>query len=493
MRSPYLLSLMSLLTACTTPVPSGVTAPTSLDAPLEFSYDEDVDSGVLDGLSLVHDGISESGHVEADGKIARFFPDHGWFAGATYAATLDGLEPWQFPAPARWHLVGETSDVCGRDTWDPLVASTIDNTILVLAVGDGATCLIQRRDGAYTSRSLGTKATDTISRGTLHVSDDGSGFVVHQVDTKIELVDLAGGAPLVLGNKDIRTAGALSQANAHGLVVRGTDQFGPDPSRLVARNIERGSSPGTPLVVGPEVELMHGSEMMEVSAAASDAGVRAVGFIRWDATPTAHLHVAIARDGKTWTTNEIGSGDPNALRNIQVAVDEDGWVYVTWHQTHAGGEQMWSAAFGTNNRTTAPARIDGGAVVASRRDERLVSRWGHTAFAWLESAQENQLGKVAVRVAHDGTWANVEYSTGDVEPYVDLDMAVDPMGNLGFNWKNGNLKPCAARKAGAAWSEDCQLPAPGFTAPIGSVSMNARGRAYVSVFTGDSIEIAAFD
>lgn len=494
MRVTLLASLSFLAAGCTTPVPSQIKTPETLDGPLELIYTEDVDVDDLDSLELVHDGVEEVGRIEASGNTLRYFPDHGWFAGARYTASLDGLDSFEFTGPAKWHLLGESTGDCGSETWDPLVKSTLDGRVFVLATGNRTSCLLERTATGYTARPLGTHATDSYSRGTLNLADDGSGFVIHQVDTKTELVDLTGGAPVVLGSKNIRTAAGLTLA-AHGLVARGTDgSETADPERLVVRTIDPAAKPGEPLVLGPEVEVTRGGDMIEVSAAANDKKVRAVGFIRWDGTPTvATLHVAITRDDKTWKIFDVRSGDPNALRNIQVIVADDGWVYATWHEERAGGEQLFSTAYGANDRIVAPARIDGGASVASRSHETLRSRWGHTAIAWLEKPTAGQLGKVGVRYGRDGMWSEIEYSPSSAEPHVELDMDVDALGNLAFTWENGSLTPCGARKTGGTWDQYCKLPAPNFTAPVGSVTVNARGRTYVSVYNGRAIEIGAFD
>lgn len=492
MRCTYLALLLAA--GCTTPVPSQIKTPETLDGPLELIYTEDVDTDDLDSLELVHDGVKETGRIEASGKSLLFFPEHGWFAGAKYAASLDGLDPFEFTGPATWHLLGESSGACGEDTWDPIVKSTLDGRVLVLASGDHTSCLLERTATGYTSRPIGTHASDSYSQGTMELSEDGAGFVIHMVDTKTELVDLAGGAPLVLGSKTVRAAGSLTNA-AHGLVVRGTDRYETaDPQRLVIRTVDPALKPGEPLVIGPEVEVTKGSDMIEVTAAANDKKVRAVGYIRWDGSPTtAYVHVAITRDDKTWKIFDLRSGDPNALRSIQLAIADDGWVYATWHEELAGGEQIWSAAYGTKDRIVAPARIDGGATVASRTHERVKSRWGHTAVAWLEKPAAGQVGKVAVRSAQDGVWGPLEYSTDAVHPHAELGMDLDEVGNLAFTWENETLTPCGARKTGATWAEYCKLPAPNFTAPVASVSVNARGRTYVSVYNGRAVDIGAFD
>lgn len=481
MRSAPFLLVATL--GCTDPVPSQISVPSSLDAPLELHYDESIDPSILDSLSLVHDGIVETGRIETDGTIARFWPDHGWYAAATYQATLDGVDAWSFDAPARWHLVGESPAGCGDDTWDPQVAAGIDGDAWVLATGDRSGCVLEHSTtGWQPARALGTRAVDTLDRGSMYVADDGSGFLVHAIDDQTEVVDLASGAMVAIGT-DVRATGALSPGGV-GLVGWAVPRYSPGGGSVKIRPIDSG-------VVGPELVIQSG-DVIAAAVATSDAGVRAVVWNQWDATPNAHLFLAVERGDGMWKGHEIRQGGANVIQDIAIAAAEDGWVYVTWREVSSAGEQIWGFAEAAD-RSTPPTRLDGGAQVFQRTGMALQSRWGHTGLAWLEKPEENRLGKVGTRIARDGAWGEIEWSTDAVEPYLELHMAIDAKGHFAFTWENGDLVPCAARKQGSTWTEFCELPSPNFTAPSGSVAVNARGRAYVSVFTGRSIQIAAFD
>jgi hypothetical protein len=226
-----------------------------------------------------------------------------------------------------------------------------------------------------------------------------------------------------------------------------------------------------------------------LDVAVNDAGVRAVAYFDVE---TGKLFLAVDRGDKQWQPHEVAKPPLNSLAEAEVAVDDEGRVFFAWLQTIGSTTEVWAISESALARTT-PARIDGNTRPV-RENLELASRYGHTRIAWLEKPAENQLGVAVTRAAaSDGAWSPIEESTTSVHPYLDLAMAIDGMGNPAFTWKDGNLDPCGVRRIGSTWRELCGLPSPNFTAPSPGISVNARGRAFVSFFGGNGTGLATFD
>ncbi|MDQ3369863.1 MAG: hypothetical protein M3680_30970, partial [Myxococcota bacterium] len=211
-----------------------------------------------------------------------------------------------------------------------------------------------------------------------------------------------------------------------------------------------------------------------------------------DAAGGVHLMLAIDRGDGAWQPHEVKPIAINSLVEGRLAVDEAGWVYLAWIERVGAATHVWAAAESRDAKQP-PARIDINGTRPLRTDLALVSRWGHTRVAWLEKPEPNRLGVAATRTAAAGMWTAAEESPASVEPYLELEMAIDGLGNAAFTWKDGQLSPCGVRKIGATWTSLCGLPRPNFTAPTPGISVNARGRAFATFYDGDGVGVATFD
>ncbi|MBA3394187.1 MAG: hypothetical protein H0T89_16180 [Deltaproteobacteria bacterium] len=469
----------------------------ALDAPLEFQFAASVDTSVLDGLVLQHDGIRETGKVTVEANVARFWPDHGWYAGTTYDASLDDVEdeagaaiaPWTFASHGAWRVIAGVAPGCGADDWTPRATTTLDGSAWLVGHAGGRTCIARHTAAGWQPASvLGTAAPagSTIFASTLHVAEDGRGFAIHTVDTRAELVDVGGTLLARIDGLDDfgpPPSAAVSPAG-RGLVVWERDAADPAARTLLARRYDAG-------VLGAETMIARGDGQL-IGVAASDAGVVAVAWITYDASGAIHLMLAIDRGDGAWQPHEVKKVAINSFAEGRLAVDEAGWVYLAWIERVGTATHVWSAAESREAKLP-PARIDSNGVRSLRTDLALVSRSAHTRVAWLEKAEERRLGVVPTRTASAGMWTAAEESPATVEPYLELEMAIDGLGNPAFTWKDGQLSPCGVRKIGATWTSMCGLPRPNFTAPTPGISVNARGRAFVSFYTGVGVGVATFD
>lgn len=493
-------ALLVLLIACSSEpavLVARTTGTIALDAPLEFQFADGVEASVLDGLVLQHDGVRETGKVTVEANVARFWPDHGWYAGTTYDATLDGVEdeaggaipPWTFASHGTWRAIPGVASGCGANGWEPRVTTTLDGTAWLVGHAAGRTCIARRTStGWQPATLLGTTAPagSTIFASTLHLAEDGQGFAIHTVDTRAELVEVGG---TMLGRIDglddfgPPPSAALSPAG-RGLVMWKRDAADPAARTLHARRYDDG-------VLGAETMIARGDHY-PLGVAASDAGVVAVAWRTIDATGAVHLMLAIDRGDGAWQPHEVKKVAINSFVEARLAVDEAGWVYLAWIERVGTATHVWAAAESREAKLL-PARIDGNGVRPLRTDLALISRWGHTRVAWLEKPETNRLGVAATRTATAGMWIATEESPATEEPYLDLAMAIDGFGNPTFTWKDGQLSPCGVRKLGATWTSLCGLPRAGFTAPTPGISVNARGRAFVSYYDGVGVGVATFD